>query len=319
MFQISIIGVITIILIELVYRYSVIDFYKSELQALNPDFKSNPVDYLVFGDSFSASAKNYVDLLRVSSNKTFVNTSVPGTGIKQVNTFASRRLKKFKPKNIIYQVYVGNDLIDVDHITNYKKISFVRNLYWNVSDVILSGAYINYKLSHLKSTKIKGDTTNFHKTFDVKNYTLRSKIYLRADNEYLYKTATVFGDFEKKYRIWQEELKKFLSDIEEGINVYIVFIPHCSQVNTFYRKNISELGAVFIQEDRFSNINYPFFEKASLDFKDYKNIILLNPLQSLRAADTSNNRLYYLNDPHLNKKGQKVLTKFLKKHLQLDK
>ncbi|MDY8138854.1 hypothetical protein [Aquimarina sp. 2201CG5-10] len=318
--EIGIIGFIVIILFELSYRFSVIDFYMPDFKALNneKEMSSKTVDYLVFGDSFSASKEGYVDLLRKSSNRTFINSSVPGIGIKQVNSFASRRLKEFEPKNILYQVYVGNDLTDVNQLTNYKKLSIARNLYWDISDIVLSAGFINYKLRHLNSKKKMVNSKFFNTSFNVENYNLRSKIYLKSDSTYIYQAVTITKSFRKRYLIWKEELVSFLNKIPENTNVYIVFIPHCTQLNSFYRDNISQIGAMFNEEHKFGKINYYFFEKASLDFDSYKNVIFLNPLQKMRESDNINNRLYYLNDPHLNSTGQQVLTEYLREYLQLN-
>ncbi|WP_298311627.1 hypothetical protein [uncultured Aquimarina sp.] len=147
LYQTMIILIIVFFLFELSYRFSIIDFYKVEFTYLNDadSIESKKIDYLVFGDSFSATTDNYVENLRSSTNKTFINSGVQGIGMKQVNTFLHRRVQKYQPKNIIYQVYVGNDLIDVDHLTNYKELSLIRNLYWDLSDFFLSSSYINYK------------------------------------------------------------------------------------------------------------------------------------------------------------------------------
>lgn len=96
--QVLVISCITLLLLEVVYRYGIIDFYKAEIEALNSSdaIESDAVDYLVFGDSFSTPTGNYVDLLRdVYSEKSFLNLSIPGTRIKQVNIFAKKKIKKY--------------------------------------------------------------------------------------------------------------------------------------------------------------------------------------------------------------------------------
>ncbi|WP_299438784.1 hypothetical protein [uncultured Aquimarina sp.] len=312
---------IVVLLFELSYRFSIIDFYKGEFEALNEtkDIESKDVDYLVFGDSFSAAGNNYVDYLRQSKDKTFINSSIPGIGIKQVNTFIHRRLKKYTPKNIIYQVYVGNDLTDVNHLTNYKKISFARNVYWDMSDIILSSSYINARLGGFKSVKRKTGFNILKESFSIDNYNPRSKLYFKSDPEYLYKSVVIEGDFKNRYAIWIREVEKFITEIPLDTNVYIVFIPHCAQLNSFYYNNLKQIGATFLEEDEFNRTYYGFFKKASLDLKSYKNVSLVNPLEKLRESDSLHYRLYYENDPHLNDLGQKVLGNYLKKQLLLNK
>lgn len=314
------ISIIVVFLFELSYRFSIIDFYKSEFQWLNRDVTlTKEVDYLAFGDSFSAAKHNYLDFFKTSTNKTLINSSVPGIGIKQVNTFVNRRLDKYSPKNVIYQVYVGNDLTDVDHLTNFKELSVIRNLYWSMSNKILSISYINQKLGSFKSNDNQKEMSTLNTPFTIKNYNSRSKIFFKSDSTYLYKAVLLEDDFRKRYSIWIDEVHDFINEISEEINIYIVFIPHCAQLNSYYQNNMIQLGATFLEKDKFNMINYPFFRKASLDLEKYKNVYLLNPLQTFKKEDTLNNRLYYLDDPHLNDNGHRVLGRYLKKQLLLNK
>ena len=106
--QLVIIISCTLLLFEVVYRYGVIDFYKAEIHALNPieSIESDTVDVLVFGDSFSALEHNYVDQLRDTHKElTFLNLGIPGTGIKQVNTFARKKSKNIN-LHILYIKYM---------------------------------------------------------------------------------------------------------------------------------------------------------------------------------------------------------------------
>ena len=101
-----VIGLISLVLFEILYRNSIIDFYQSETSHLNAesDLEKDTIDFLVFGDSFSATAKeiNYIDKLKQNNPSTsFVNVSVPGIGIRQVNTFAKEKIKQHQPKAII--------------------------------------------------------------------------------------------------------------------------------------------------------------------------------------------------------------------------
>ncbi len=320
--QTSLIVIITVLIFEVIYRFSVIDFYKLELDTLNTGIReldlSKGVDYLIFGDSFSATRNNYVDFLRKSSDKIFINSSIPGTGIKQVNLFFSRRFKEFAPKNIIYQVYVGNDLTDVSHLTNYNELSLIRNVYWDISDVILSSSYINSRLGNFKQGEENVDPKILNEFFVSDNYNNRSKMYLRSDRSYLYKSVTITDDFEKRYSMWIKEVEEFIKSIPKNISVTILFIPHCTQLSSYYMDNIVKIGATFKDKTKFNKINYSFFKKALLDLGKYKNVSLVNPLERLRSIDSFQNRLYYLNDPHLNDKGQEIIGVYLKEKLKLN-
>jgi hypothetical protein len=112
----SFILIVSLCLLEIAYRYQIIDFYKLELQALNPDLEKEYTNgnVLIFGDSFSGFPNGYVEQLRQEYSETnFINCAIAGTGIRQHALFFDSRIKRFKPNQILYQFYVGNDLLDI--------------------------------------------------------------------------------------------------------------------------------------------------------------------------------------------------------------
>jgi hypothetical protein len=318
-----IIFVLSLLLFEVLYRYSVIDFYKTETAHLNSeaDLATTSVDFLVFGDSFSATAKeiNYIDKLReYNPEKRFVNVSVPGIGIRQVNTFASSKIKKHHPKAIIYQIYVGNDLTDVNHLWSWEKFSLMRNIYWGISDYFLSLSYLNHKLSVFSSRVNSRSYTMATDIFKEEYYDQRTKRFLNFDAAYFNNTLMLQAPFASRYEAWLEEMQTFLETIPETTPVYLVWIPHCSQVNSYYSGNLKSIGATFDDEIDIQQANYPFFAKATQDLQQYKNVKQLNPLPVFQVNDTNDNRLYFANDPHINNSGNVVLSDFLQSELQLE-
>ncbi|WP_046756415.1 hypothetical protein [Kordia jejudonensis] len=312
----AIIVLVTFVLFEILYRNSVIDFYKAETSHLNSedDLVTPSVDFLVFGDSFSATAKdiNYIEKIKQAHpTTTIVNVSVPGIGIKQVNTFAKAKIKKHQPKSIIYQIYVGNDLIDVNHLWSWEKFSLARNLYWEASDYFMSISYLNHKASVFSSRMNSRTYTMATDTFKVDYYDARTKRFLNFDSSYLTKTFTLQEPFAKRYDDWLSEMHYFLETIPADIPVYLVWIPHCTQVNEYYVTNFERLGATFDIDKNIKEVNYPFFAQATKDLTAYTNVTLLNPLQTFQANDTSGYRLYFANDPHINDRGNVVLSDFL--------
>ncbi|WP_299763665.1 hypothetical protein [uncultured Dokdonia sp.] len=308
------ISCITLLLLEVVYRYGVIDFYKAEISALNPieSIESDTVDVLVFGDSFSAPETNYVNKLRDAHKEiTFLNLGIPGTGIKQVNTFARKKIKRYTPKHIIYQVYVGNDLLDVKHLSGGENISFSRNFYWKLTDHIWSGIYVNQKLKMLKSQKASGRKGDTNALFSTSLYTKRQQMLFNADARYLDKTIRLQDDFLDRYGTWKKQVTSFLEVIPEGVTVSIVFIPHCAQVNDRYYENMESIGAKFEDKTKAQDMNYPFYTKAVQDFKEFDQVTFYNPISYLRAKETDTHRLYYANDPHFNENGQHAFYEFL--------
>ncbi|WP_298508334.1 hypothetical protein [uncultured Kordia sp.] len=319
----TIIMVLSFLLFEVLYRYSVIDFYKAETSHLNSeaDLANTSVDFLVFGDSFSATAKeiNYIDKLRANNpNTSFVNVSVPGIGIRQVNTFASSKIKKHNPKAIMYQIYVGNDLTDVDHLWSWEKFSITRNLYWAVSDCFLSLSYLNHKAS-MFSPRVNSRTyTMATDVFSEEYYDQRTKRFLNFDAGYFNNTLMLKDPFASRYDAWLAEMHHFLETIPKDIPVYLVWIPHCSQVNSYYMSNLNRLGATFEDEVAIQQSEYPFFAKATKDLNAYTNVIQVNPLSVFQVNDTFDHRLYFANDPHINDQGNVVLSDFLQSELPLE-
>ncbi|MBC8757570.1 hypothetical protein H2O64_23080 [Kordia sp. YSTF-M3] len=320
----TIIVLVTFVLFEILYRNSVIDFYKAETSHLNnvADLEKPSVDYLVFGDSFSATAAdmNYIDKLkRNNPNKSFVNVSVPGIGIRQVNTFAKAKIKKHQPKAIIYQVYVGNDLTDVNHLWSWEKFSIARNLYWEASDYFLSLSYLNHKAT-VFSPRVNSRThTMATDIFSIDYYDQRTKRFLSFDRSFFNNTLMLKVPFKERYDAWLEYMKTFLETVSKDIPVYIVWIPHCSQVNDFYANNLNQLGANFEDKMTIQQTDYPFFAQAKKDLKAFTNVTQLNPLETFQANDNASHRLYFSNDPHINTNGNVVLSDFLQSEIPFKK
>ena len=106
------------------------------------------------------------------------------------------------------------------------------------------------------------------------------------------------------------------SKIPENIPVYVLFIPHCAQVNDFYYQNMKSLGANFIDHNKFQIIDYPFYSKAKKEFEKDKRITFLNVLTQFKKYDNEDNRLYFENDPHLNDNGHQVLSDFILENIK---
>ncbi|WP_114902336.1 hypothetical protein [Kordia sp. SMS9] len=322
-FNATIIMVTSFLLFEVLYRFSVIDFYKAETAHLNSeaDLEHTSVDFLVFGDSFSATAKeiNYIDKLRENNPETsFVNVSVPGIGIRQVNTFASSKIKKHNPKAIIYQIYVGNDLTDVDHLWSWKKFSIARNVYWGISDYFLSLSYLNHKLSVFRPRVNSRTYTMATDVFKPEYYDQRTIRFLNFDTAYFNNTLMLKTPFASRYDAWLDEMNTFLETVPEDIPVHLLWIPHCSQINSYYMNNLNALGATFEDAQTIQASNYPFLAKAQQDLQAYQNVKHINPLSVFQVNDTSEQRLYFANDPHINNNGNVVLSDFLQSELRFE-
>ena len=292
--------VTVIILLELSYRYQVIDFYNRSFLYLNKneDTKNAEPDVLIIGDSFSAQPNGYIDQLREAyPDLKIINSAVPGTGVRQHQLILEKRLRRYTPKKVLYQVYVGNDLTDVTHPINFKSNGILRNVYWAMSDRLLVVPFINARLGRFKSPD-PVDHTLHSQEFGVAKYTARCKFYLRADHQIINNSVQVKGDMKVVYDEWIERFQKFKETLPQSTELAVLIIPHCSQVNSTYQRRFEMLGAKF--EEDFQKDNYPFI----VNFKNaLPAVAVINPMKELREVDEP----YFVNDPHLSPIGQRKL------------
>lgn len=300
---ISAIIVITLLVLEIAYRYQWIDFYKSELTALNSEgnLDSHDNNALIFGDSFTAHPDSYVKTLREQNQDyNFINCAVPGTGIKQHFLVVEDRLKQFKPKKVFYQIYLGNDLIDIKHPVNWKKLGFFRNLYWKLGDQLIFLQHLNRVLGTVSvknpSLQVKDDL------FSSALYNARTKIYLQSDPRIYNDMLKLTGKWAKVADTWQKKFEK-IKDIVGPENLVLIIIPHCAQVHAKYCENYMELGAEWVN-------SYP-----SDEFQDYlksnnADIQVIDMTESFIELEKQGH-LYYQNDPHLNPNGQAEMAKII--------
>jgi len=308
--HIIIIGLISLLLLELCFRFQVIEFYKTELDGLNPSsgIVSEKENILVFGDSFSAHPNSYVQYLRDKIPEfNFINAAIPGTGIKEHKLITQKRLRQFKPRHIIYQFYVGNDLADISHPVNFKTLSVFRNLYWLLSKEILVLQYINYRLASLKPNK--QSIEEIHKgEFSVGSYNKRVCTYFKGDPEFLSNTITLQGNERTVFRQWKSDFSDFLACIPDSVGLTIIVIPACVQVSDLYLERMRLLGAEF--SGSINNANYPLVTEMEKEFPD---LLIINPLEEFQNDEKNGKQLFYNNDPHMTLYGQKLLGKIILK------
>jgi hypothetical protein len=301
-------------ILECCFRYQIIDFYSTELKGLNTEKQLNSTNnILVFGDSFTAHPESYVSFLRNEfSSFNFINSAVPGTGIKQHELSFKKRINQFKPKAIIYQFYVGNDFLDINHPINLKTNSFLKNCYWKISEKILVLQYLNFKLAFLNRNNQPIEKLQEPK-FSIEQYNNRVKSNYKANTNALNNTILLTGDESKSiYSIWKNQISQLNELVNDSIPIYLLLIPHNSQVNsTNFNRNLL-LGAKLREE--IMDSNYPLAKTISKDFKSWK---IINPLAAFKQFD-KNDSLYYQNDPHLTISGQKKLSELVAKELQLN-
>ena len=311
---------VCILIIEITYRYQLLDFYKSEFNHLNKKNiqKKSSKKVLVFGDSFTAAANSYVNILNDSLNDiTFVNAAIPGIGAQEINCLANKRIQETNPSLVIVQVYIGNDLIDIEKPINWGTISFGRNMYWLLSNPFYSLRYFNYKLGQLKHAFGQSVETEFLKTndtFSAEKMSKREKLLLQADPNYYEKSINIKPDFENRFAVFIKQINQITAlCVSKNIPIKMLVIPASCQVSSYYKMNLETCGAMFNDNNTFDS-NYPFVTQLKQQIKP-ASIEVINPLPFMQQIDSTGNRLYFENDLHLNNQGNMELAKFMMLHL----
>lgn len=308
---------IAIFLLEISYRYYWIDFYSAEFNLLNSTFqKDSKKTVLIFGDSFSASPDSYVKNLRDSFPQIeFVNAAVSGTGIQEVSAMLDYRVNQVNPSLVVYQVYVGNDLTDIEKPVNFKTLSFTRSVYWKLCNYLYSLRYLNYKagqLSYLLGTNNEHLKASQEDTFSTIQFSPREKLYLQADSSLPASVISLNEKYKNAKDKYIHELQYLNGYLQaKKIPLLLLIVPHCAQVKAHYANHFKEMGAVINEQYYMCSSDYTFFTLLKTELQSNSMAVAANPLEKFRMCDTTSYRLYFENDIHLTANGQSELAKYL--------
>lgn len=305
--------VMALFMLEIIYRYQWFDFYKTELEGLNPAKElSGKKNILIGGDSFTASSDSWVNEIRKSFPEyAVINSAVPGTGIIQASYILPDRIEKYQPEIFIYQIYAGNDLLDISHPVHSDSISFARKSYWWLSDRLHSLAYINYKLGGAVQQPVMKTEAALADSFSVARYTNREKLQFKAEPALIENSLYLKNGRADDMDLLCERLQDIISKLPKDCKVYFVLVPHAAQTSPVYFRQMKLLGAS-LRNEIYSETNFPFTEKLKTNFPDAK---IIDPLTAFREAEAKGNALFYPNDPHLNAKGQAILGEWVVENL----
>ena len=313
--------VATLLLLEISYRNYWIDFYEPELCALNEgDLEANDdqPSILAIGDSFTAHPESYIRVLRDSlSDFKIINAGIPGTSAHQNLLALRRRVKQFRPEIIIYQIYVGNDLLEFRHPVSGMQIGTVRGIYWWLSDRIRVLGLLNYRSLSVRN-KVYDDlpafqSENRESDFDPDLYTPRTRLHIKAEPSMV--ENVIFNKQERSTDVEEyiNLLRSKFAVVDAKIPIVFLVVPHSVQVGQVYQDHMRTLGMKMVEQDRLLDLNYPFI--ASLrQTLNAANHYIANPLPSLQMANEKNS-IFYENDPHLTEYGQSSLGRFVWEYL----
>ena len=313
----------SVCLFELGYRFQILDFYKPELAAYNrpEDLRDGRTSktVLILGDSFGVGERDVypVDLRKALPNVRVINSSIKGTGSIEARLTATRRFSQFQPDVFIYQIYVGNDLFDIRYPTDYGRISFVRWAYWNTSNYLRIAKFLNYRLGEMSSlkaimNKLQGERTTFSEAeliapFSIDLVSHREKTIFLADPELLDETINLKGQRRQDFHKLIDNLRDIVDHCKPArCQAFVLVVPHKVQVSREYAHQYEVLGARFPDKSTLMNVEYPFISELRKSLAD-KKISVINPLDKLLKMERSGTNLYFMNDEHMNSKGQAIL------------
>ena len=317
-------SLISLFLFEIAYRFQWYDFYGDELRSLNPPAaiqnEAHKPTILVMGDSFTALPGGYVDQLREElPGYSLINAAVPGTGIEQTALMAPGRIEKFKPAVFIYQIYVGNDLMDISHPLN-GEISFLRKAYWFISDRIRSLSFLNFRFAGVRHRLYDDANTvsapKEEDIFDPQRYAGRQKLYFKAEPQLIENSAFLDKGRAQDFDILVKKLDQIIQALPQECRIILPIIPHCAQVNQQYTDRMLQIGMESEAPYFLLTVEYLFVERLVESMsKGERKVEVWNLLPPLKAADNLT-PVYYDNDPHLNLWGQTTIQQTILKALQ---
>jgi hypothetical protein len=314
-----------VFLLEIFYRYQIIDTYRREINFLNPERNTARTGkrVLAMGDSFTAAPDNWVDQLRkIRPDLNILNSAVPGTGVRQANFMASRRFSEQSPEIFIYQIYVGNDLFDYRYPLNWREGGVFRNLYWATANRFRGIGWFNYALGQFQAAPPASgiaDGKNIKEAFDPKKFSPRERLYMEVEPDLIQNSVLLQGDRKSDFEDYLSHLDDLVENCSDGkCKVILLVVPHCAQIEELYLENMKEMGAEISDPHFIYQGEYPFFEELESHFSESPNVKLLNPHQDFRKLETSGTRAYFLNDIHLSPAGQAKVAELVANRLAED-
>ena len=303
-----------LVIVEVSYRLQWPDPHRAEFEVFNPglvDEGNQRSTLLALGDSFTAGAESWPSNLNsiLGERWRVINGGVGGTTITHAERISKLRLRQFHPDVVVYQTYVGNDLLDLRHPREAQGVGVSKRIYWWMVDSgIFAPWYLNHRAAGLASRRsfdpeIAAAAVNA--PFSVDRYSPRDRRLSRLDPHHVERQILVEGEaMEAAWRRYCGVLQCLAEQCREsGIDLVILVIPHCVQVAPVYRDRFTAMGARWSDPGLLARSPSPFVTRLRETLSDQPSIRVVDLLPTMQQAERGGVQLYSTNDPHLTPEG----------------
>ena len=303
-----------LMIVEISYRLQWPDPHRAEFEKFNPNLESGKKDVstlLALGDSFTAGAESWPYNLNsiLGEDWRVINAGVGGTTITHAERIFRLRFRQFQPDIVVYQTYVGNDLLDLRHPREARGVGVAKRFYWWLADSgIFAPWYLNHRAAGLAARRPfdpESAAAAVTAPFSVDRYSPRDRRLSRLDPNHVERQILVEGpSMEAAWRRYRGALQRLAEQCREnGADLVVLVIPHCIQVAPVYRERFSAMGARWSDSDLLAHSPSPFVTKVRETLKHQTSIRVVDLLPVMQHAEKGGVRLYSSNDPHLTPEG----------------
>ncbi len=303
-----------LVIVEVSYRLQWPDPHRAEFEAFNQglvDKEGQQSTLLALGDSFTAGARGWPYNLNsvLGEGWRVINSGVGGTTITHADQISRLRFRQFHPDVVVYQTYIGNDLLDLRHPREAGGLGVARRFYWWMVDSgVIAPWYLNHRAAGLaaqRSFDRESAAAAVKTPFSVDHYSPRDRRLSRLDPHNIERQILVEGpSMEAAWRRYSGALQRLAEQCREsGADLVILVVPHCIQVAPVYRERFTAMGARWSNEDLLARSPSPFVTRVREALGDQSSVRIVDLLPAMLQAERGGVRLYSTNDPHLTPEG----------------
>jgi hypothetical protein len=303
-----------LVIVEISYRFQWPDPHRAEFEAFNQGLAGEGdqrFTLLALGDSFTAGAESWPYNLNsiLGEDWRVVNAGVGGTTITHAEQISRLRLRQFQPEIVVFQTYVGNDLLDLRHPQEAQGVGVAKRFYWWMVDSgVFAPWYLNHRAAGLAARRSFDPVRAAEAAtapFSVDRYSPRDRRLSQLDPRHVERQILVEGSsMEVAWKRYLGALQRIAELCREsGADLVILVIPHCVQIAPVYRERFSAMGARWSNADILTRSPSPFVNRVREALSDRPSVRVVDLLPAMQQAERGGVRLYSTNDPHLTPEG----------------